>query len=192
MQLDQGGPRPPESDIPNSWHASGGLERKTARQYRVGVPKLEQLSEIERQAILNFPFMGHDASPGATLSKPLSDAKVALVTTAGIHLRGDTPFTSGDPTFRVIASNTGADQIVQSHTSIGFDRIPTYRDINVCFPIDRLRELVEQGKIGSVTDDFYSFLGAQRDPRRIVGETAPEVARALTSAGTDVVVLTPT
>jgi D-proline reductase (dithiol) PrdB len=167
--------------------ASGNL-----RQYRVVMPRLEDLSEIERQAILNFPFMDHADSPRAILDKPLSDARLALVTTAGIHLRGDTPFSYGDQTYRVIPRGTDPREIVQSHISIGFDRIPIYRDINVSFPIDRVRELVERGVVGQLSNRFYSFMGAQRDPRRIVGETGPEVARQLKDDGADVVLLTPT
>lgn len=156
------------------------------------MPKLEELSEIERQAVLNFPFMEHDTSPRAILDKPLSEAKLALVTTAGIHVRGDTPFSSGDQTYRVIPSGTEAREIVQSHVSIGFDRIPMYRDVNVSLPVDRLSELVERHVIGGLGDRIYSFMGAQRDPRRIVNETGPEVARRLQDDGTDVVLLTPT
>ena len=156
------------------------------------MPKLEELSEIERQAVLNFPFMDHDDSLRAVLDKPLSEAKLALVTTAGIHRRGDAPFARGDQSYRVIPAGTPPAEILQSHTSIGFDRVPMYRDINVCFPLDRLRELVERGVIGTLSDRFYSFLGAQRDPRQIVGETGPEVADRLRNEGTDVVLLTPT
>ena len=156
------------------------------------MPKLEELSEIERQAVLNFPFAEHDDSPRSMLQKALSEAKLALVTTAGIHLRGDPPFCRGDQSYRVIPAGTSPAEIVQSHTSIGFDRVPMYRDINVCFPVDRARELVERGVVGRLSDCFYSFLGAQRDPRHIIEVTGPEVAGRLRDEGTDVVLLTPT
>jgi D-proline reductase (dithiol) PrdB len=79
-----------------------------------------------------------------------------------------------------------------SHSSIGFDRVPFQRDINVTFPLDRFRELVERGTIGSLAPNAYSFMGAQRSWDRIQSETAPEVAKALLSDGVDVVFLTPT
>lgn len=156
------------------------------------MPKLEELSEIERQAILNFPFFEHDDSPRAVLDKPLGEARLALVTTAGIHLRDDDRFSPGDQSYRVIPRGTPAGEIVQSHTSIGFDRVPIYRDINVSFPVDRLGELVERRVLGALSDRFYSFLGAQRNPRRIVDETGPEVADRLRDEGVDIVLLTPT
>ena len=166
--------------------------RDESRQYRFPVPKLEDLSEMERQAVLNFPFFEHDESPRTILRKPLSSAKLALVTTAGIHLRGDAPFIRGDQSYRVIPSATPPRRIIQSHSSIGFDRAPIYRDINVSFPVDRVRELVEQGAIGSLDDRFYSFLGAQRNPRHIVEATGPEVGERLKEEGVDIVLLTPT
>jgi D-proline reductase (dithiol) PrdB len=156
------------------------------------VPKLEDLSEIERKAILNFPFMEHDTAPSTTLSRPLGESTLALVTSAGVHLRGDTRFMPGDQTYRVIPSDSPIDASVQSHSSIGFDRVPTYRDMNISVPMDRLRELVERGAVGGLSNRFYSFMGAQRNPRRMVEETGPEVARQLRDDGTDVVLLTPT
>ena len=156
------------------------------------MPRLEDLTDTARQGHLNFPAMEHDDAPFAPLAKPLSEAKLALVTTAGLHLRSDAPFASGDQTYRVIPSSSPASAILQSHTSIGFDRTAIMRDINVTFPIDRLRELVERGTIGELSERFYSFLGANRDPKRIIEETGPEVAGKLLDEGVDAVLLTPT
>ena len=156
------------------------------------MPRLEELSNVARQGHLNFPAFDHDDSPCATLAKPLAEVKLALVTTAGLHLRDDAPFAGGDQTYRVIPSSTPARDIIQSHTSIGFDRTAFMRDINITFPIDRARELVERGEIGSLSENFYSFMGAQRAPRQIEQETGPEVGRLLLDEGADAVFLTPT
>ena len=156
------------------------------------MPRLEDLTDTARQGHLNFPAMEHDDAPFAPLRKPLPAVKLALVTTAGLHLRGDAPFASGDQTYRVIPSSSPASAILQSHTSIGFDRTAIMRDINVTFPIDRLRELVERGTIGELSERFYSFLGANRDPKRIIEETGPEAAGKLLDEGVDAVLLTPT
>ena len=156
------------------------------------MPRLEDLPDLTRQGMLNFPAFDHDAAPCAMMSKPLTEAKIALVTTAGLHLRDDTPFSGGDQTYRVIPSSAPASGIIQSHMSIGFDRTGIMRDVNVTFPIDRLREMAERGEIGSVTESFYSFMGAQRSPRRIEEETGPEVGRLLLEEGADAAFLTPT
>lgn len=156
------------------------------------MPRLEDVSEVARQAYLNFPVFEHDDAPFVRPARPLSAARVALVTTAGLHVRGDRPFVGSDQTFRVIPSATPTRDIVQSHTSLSFDRTPFMRDANISYPIERLRDLVEQGVIGSLATDGYSFMGGAQSPRRIERETGPEVAQRLMADGVDVVLLTPT
>ena len=117
------------------------------------MPKLSVLSEIQRKNMQMFPCVEHDDTPWTPMAKPLSESKLALVTTAGLHLRTDKPFISahegGDTSFRVIPRSASAADILQSHTSIGFDHTGIYRDLNVTFPIDRLQELVDQKKVRS-------------------------------------------
>jgi D-proline reductase (dithiol) PrdB len=156
------------------------------------MPRLDRLPELNRNALLTFPAPVNDSAPYTPMRAPLSASRLALVTTAGLHVRGDRPFASGDQTYRVIASSTAPADILQSHSSIGFDRVPIQRDLNVTFPIDRACELVERGEVGSLATNYYSFMGAQRDAKRIQEETAPEVARALLADGVDIVLLTPT
>jgi D-proline reductase (dithiol) PrdB len=149
-----------------------------------------------RQVLLAFPCLEYETTPWTPLRQPLSQSKLALVTTAGLHQRGDAPFISdpkdGDASYRVIPATTKAGDILQSHASIGFDHTPIYRDLNVTFPIDRLRELTRQGVIGSLAQDNYSFMGALRNPRRLQEETGPEVAQRLRDEGVTIVLLTPT
>ncbi len=160
------------------------------------MPKLSVLSEIMRTTMQMFPCVEHDDTPWTPMAKKLSDSKVALVTSAGLHLRTDKPFISahegGDTSFRVIPRSSKAGDILQSHTSIGFDHTGIYRDLNVTFPIDRLQELVDQKKIGSLSDNYYSFMGALRDVTGIIENTGPEVAGLLRAEGVEVVLLTPT
>ena len=161
------------------------------------MPKLAALSEIQRKSMLMFPCIEHDDAPWTPMAKPLSESKLGLVTTAGLHVRGDKPFIAdhkggGDTSFRTIPRSAAAADIIQSHTSIGFDHTGIYRDLNVTFPIDRLQELVSQKKIGSLSDNYYSFMGALRDVTGIIEESGPEVARRLKDEGVEVVLLTPT
>jgi D-proline reductase (dithiol) PrdB len=160
------------------------------------MPRLERLSEVQRQMFLAFPCLEQETTPWQPLSKPLSQCTMALVTSAGLHVRGDKPFISdpkgGDTSYRVIPSTTKAADIVQSHTSIGFDHTAIYQDLNVTLPLDRLHELAAQGGIAQVAPNVYSFMGALRHPIRMLEETGPEVAQRLKSEGVDVVFLTPT
>src|SRR5262245_24542503 len=121
------------------------------------MPRLDRLPEVQRNSMLTQPVPEFDSAPCTPLRKPLAQCTLAIVTTAGVHLRDDKPFTGGDQSYRVLPSTVTQAQILQSHASIGFDRSATYRDINVVFPIDRVRELVERGELGGLAPSFYSF-----------------------------------
>lgn len=91
---------------------------------------------------------------------PLHKRRVAVISTAGLQKRSDRPFTLGANDYRVIPGDTPASDIVMSHVSTNFDRSGFQQDINVVFPLERLRELAAAGVIGSVADFHYSFMGA--------------------------------
>jgi D-proline reductase (dithiol) PrdB len=156
------------------------------------MPRLDRLPQISRNNLLTFPAQVNDGAPFVRPRTPLTACRLAIVTTAGLHLRDDRPFTPGDQSYRVLPSSASTVDIVQSHTSIGFDRVPTMRDVNISFPIDRLRELVSRGDLGGLGPSFYSFMGAQREVARIETETGPEVARRLAAEGVDLALITPT
>ena len=160
------------------------------------MPKLDGLSGVLRQVLVSFPCLEPDDTPWTMPRRELKDSSLALVTSAGLHLRDDKPFAAdvkgGDTSYRVIPSDAKATDIVQSHTSIGFDHTGIYRDLNVTFPLDRMRELVARGVVGSMAPNAYSFMGALRDVSRIVDETGPQVAQQLKNDGAEVVFLTPT
>ena len=156
------------------------------------MPRLDRLPEGNRKNLLNLPVQENDGAPHTALAKPVAACRIAIVTTAGLHRRDDRPFGPGEQGYRVIPGDAPAVDLVQSHTSIGFDRAPTMRDVNICFPIDRLRELVTRGELGGVAPRHVSFMGAQRDLKRIEGETGPEVGRRLREDGVDAALITPT
>ena len=161
------------------------------------MPRLELLSEVQRKMLQMFPCLEHDDTPWTPMRKPLAESRVALVTSAGLHLRSDPPFVTdhqrgGDTSYRVIPRDTNPADIIQSHVSIGFDHSGIYRDINVTFPMDRLRDWQEQGIIGSLAENYYSFMGALRDPSGMVEQTGPEVARRMADEGVEAALLTPT
>ena len=156
------------------------------------MPRLDRLPQSNRNTLLGLPIQVNDGAPFAPPAKPLSACRLAIVTTAGVHRRGDRPFGPGDQSYRVIPAGTPAADIIQSHTSLGFDRVPIMRDLNISFPIDRIGELVAHGVLGGVAPSHYSFMGAQRDLTRTERETGPEVGRRLRDEGVDAVFITPT
>jgi D-proline reductase (dithiol) PrdB len=156
------------------------------------MPRLDRLPEGNRKNLVALAVQVNETTPFVVPGKPLAACRLAMVTTAGLHRRGDRPFGPGDQSYRVIPGDTPTADIVQSHTSLGFDRVPMIRDVNISFPIDRLRELVARGALGGLAPSHYSFMGAQRELARLDGETGPEVGRRLRQEGVDLALITPT
>ncbi len=61
---------------------------------------------VSRGELLNPSKIGALAAVGATSVKVYRRPRVAIVTTAGLHLRGDRPFDSGAADYRVIPGDT--------------------------------------------------------------------------------------
>ncbi|MFK8023245.1 MAG: glycine/sarcosine/betaine reductase selenoprotein B family protein [Ilumatobacter sp.] len=142
-----------------------------------------------RNAVGGLPSPEFDTAP-ASLGKPLSEAKVAIVTTAGLKRSGEVElWQPGDGSYTVIPAD--ARDLQLSHFSPNFDRSGIAADLNVVYPIDRLNELAEAGIIGSVAERHLSFMGAQFDFASIVQDTAPRAAQELIDDGVDVVIFTP-
>lgn len=122
--------------------------------------RLENVSEAERNLLLSLPCAEFATRPWVE-GPPLKERRIAIITTAGLHLRTDRPFQI-DPNdfYRVIPGSVGANDLVMSHLAASFDRSGFQRDWNVVFPIDRLRELERDGIIGSLADFHYSVNSA--------------------------------
>ncbi|MDP7525333.1 MAG: glycine/sarcosine/betaine reductase selenoprotein B family protein [Dehalococcoidales bacterium] len=151
--------------------------------------RLEKLTESERKHFEDTECPTFETDPWAE-GPPLSQRRVALVSVAGIHRRGDRPFTRDTADcYRIIPGDIKADELVMTHISINFDRSGFQQDLNVIFPVDRLRELDEEGVIGSIADSHYSFMGAH-DPMDLE-EQARSVARLLKKDKVDAIVLLP-
>ena len=129
-----------------------------------------------------------DSTPWAP-APDLKAARLAIVTTAGLHRRTDPNFLGGASDYRIIPGDIDISELVQSHVSVNFDRTAFQQDTNAVFPLDHLRRLQEQGEIGSLGAWHYSFMGAT-DPSRLV-ESGKQVANLLKQDGVDAVVLVP-
>ena len=140
-------------------------------------------------------FVEGQGIPWAPLGKPLRESCIAMVTTAGVHLTSQPPFDMEDPygdaTFRAFPAAADKSDLTITHKY--YDHSAADRDINVVLPIDRLRELQEEGFIGRIAPTLYSFMGHIDGPhlQTLMEETAPEVAERLLREGAEAVVLTP-
>ena len=120
---------------------------------------------------------------------PLIERRVAMVSSAGIHLRSDRHFVGSDSGYRTIPNDADTNDIVMTHVSPNYDRTAFMQDINTVLPLDRMAELARDGVIGSVASRHYSFMGAT-DPREMEGE-ARELAGPLKADNVDSVLLVP-
>jgi glycine/betaine/sarcosine/D-proline reductase family selenoprotein B len=157
-------------------------------------------AQIERDHVRSrvyAPFDWHPFdrfSPYNPLRGPVSEARVAFITTAGAHLpdqsQFDTGADSGDPSWRAFPVETPLADLVLTHG--GYDTRRASADKNVVLPLEHLRALRDEGRIGSLSPQVYSFMGYVADTDRLMREEAPAVAEQLIADGVDLVLLAPT
>ena len=144
------------------------------------ISKMIALPQLRRLAVGEVPW--------TPLRKSLSDSTVVLISTGGVHLQRDRPFhLNGDPTFRVIPKGAKPADLAISHQA--YDRTDALRDINLVFPIERLRELEAEQVIGRVAEDHYGF-GLMGSAKRLM-PAIKEVARRIGASGVDLALLVP-
>ncbi len=156
---------------------------------------IEEFSLVERIFLRAYRWRKIDPVPWAPLEKRLSDCRLALVSSAGFVTLDQAAFDGsmrgGDPSFRSIPSDCSTADLIDTHRSDSFDHEGMVQDPNLAFPIDRVRELVESGRIRSVCEEHFSFMGSITAPGRLVRDTAPEIARKLVEKQVDVALLVP-
>ena len=150
--------------------------------------RLENFSKEERAHLLALPCPMFDTAPFVT-GPPLSERRLALITTAGLHRRGDRPFEAGSSDYRLIPTGTPAQDLVMSHISTNFDRTGFQSDLNIVFPLDRLSEFADHGIIGGLAEFHYSFMGAT-EPQDMK-KTAVRLAQIMKKDSVDAVLLVP-
>ena len=127
--------------------------------------------------------------PYTPRSRELKESIFALVTTSGVHLRDQEPFNvDGDNTWRLIPGDVQSSQLMVTHGH--YDHHDTDEDINCVFPIDRLRELAEEGIIGGVSNMHLGFMGYTQQFRDLYERAAPEIAKVILRSKADAVLLT--
>lgn len=129
------------------------------------------------------------AETAFTRPPPLAEATVAILTSASLRHPEQPDFTPVDTSFRQLDSQRRDYRF--GHWSQDVDHTGFALDSNVVFPIDRLQELADEGRIGQVADVHLAYAGNQFDVAGIRMDSGPEGARILREAGVDVVLLTP-
>lgn len=140
-----------------------------------------------------------DGIPWTPLRKPIEECRFALVTTAGLYVKGEQPSFDldrekreplwGDPTYRAIPSDVRQEQIGVAHLHINPEDIE--EDVNIVLPAHRFQELAAAGEVGSMAPHHYSFMGFQQDDTEWRERYGPDVAQRMVEEEVDVVLLTP-
>jgi D-proline reductase (dithiol) PrdB len=166
-------------------------------------------AEIDRNLYLDFltrkvmkGWMEHETTPTeipwTPLGKPLSECKVALISSAGVALRSDEPFDQdgerrnpwwGDPSYRLIPRGTRTEDVRLYHLHI--DTSFGESDLDCVLPLDRLEELAAAGEVGSVTPTHYSFMGYLLKPEEFLQTSVPPMIARMKAEEVDVALLVP-
>jgi D-proline reductase (dithiol) PrdB len=131
--------------------------------------------------------------PYTPVNRKLAEMTIAIVSTAGVHLKDQEPFnTAGDDTWRHIPGDVNLADLMITHGAPEehYDRSQAKQDMNVIFPLDRLRQLKEQGFIGNVSEKHWTLMGYSLRLQKYYTETAPAVAKEIEKSPVDAVLLT--
>jgi D-proline reductase (dithiol) PrdB len=150
------------------------------------LPLMAQSSAPKPPRILASPSKPAWLQP----SKPVSQSRVALLTSAALRLNLQEPFVAGeDLTYRLIPSDSEASEIVIDHHSrIG--PVPR-QNPEIVFPMAALASLAAKQIVGSLSPIHVSFMGGIRRHQEVENELAPAIARELKQADVDLALLVP-
>jgi hypothetical protein len=133
--------------------------------------------------------------PFTAMRKPLSECRIALVSTSDIAVRGaaggsrDKTHEDKVGSVYTIPTDTPTERLFsrQEH----YDKAATHLDdVNTYFPISRLQEAAARGRVGSVSPECYGVYTAYSQ-KQTVEHDAPEVLARCRKNEVDVAVMTP-
>ena len=149
-----------------------------------------------KEAMRSYPWFTTEGEPFVRLGKPLSQACVGLLTTGGYSIQGQhEPFT-GKPDFSAIAPEVrlvplDADRSKLRIDHRGYDHRFAEEDYNANLPLDRLREMVDNGEIGSIANDTLAMMGLITNLKPLIEETIPQIVDRFRSDGVEAALLVP-
>jgi len=146
------------------------------------------------QAFKSYPWPTFSATPWTPVTKPLSQSRLAVVTTAGLYRPGiDGPFDGdgpeGDWSFRALPRHVDLKALAIAHAH--FSHEVAEADMNTIFPLERLAEIEANGVIGAVASTHYSTMGYVTRAADLAEETAPAIAARMKAEAVDVALVIP-
>ncbi len=132
-------------------------------------------------------------TPFAPLKKPLRECRVSMLTSGGISHCTRPPFNpKAKNDLRLDDVDCRTDPSDFEINDSYYDTRDANEDLNVVFPIVRLRELADEGVIGSVAPRLWSgFMGRTYNRTQVVEESAPALARELHNDEVDLFLMVP-
>ena len=134
-------------------------------------------------------YMSRKCVPYTPVTAKLAELTVALVSSTGVYLEGQEPFSDdGDESYRIIPADAPSAQLRFRHGH--YDTSQAEKDPNVVFPLDRLRELAAEGFIKQVGNKHIGFKGFSRNLKAQYEKLAPAIAGEIERSQADAVLLT--
>jgi hypothetical protein len=162
------------------------------------IPYMQRTRDYYRAIGYTTPYhwAHHVDAPFTTLTKPLRDSRVALITTAAPYQpgkgdQGPGAAYNGSAKFYAVHSGdvSGTHDLRISH--IGYDRVhTTATDSGTWFPLPALLRAVAAGRIGALAQRFHGA-PTNRSHRVTIETDAPEILRRCHEDGADVAILVP-
>ena len=145
----------------------------------------------QSQGFPPYKWSQFDSSPWTPFERPLEQARIALLSSAGIFRDDQDPFDPwavNDLSFRRIPTYTPFERLRLHHNY--FDHRDALTDLNCIFPVQRLQDLEGAGFIGSLAAEAIT-LGMGRLYKRtaLQQETVPQIVDILREQGADAVLL---
>jgi glycine/betaine/sarcosine/D-proline reductase family selenoprotein B len=169
-----------------------------APDYDSPIPYMQRTREYYAAIGYTTPYRWahYLSAPFTRLAKPLSQCKVAIVTTAAPYQpdkgdQGPGAVYNGSAKFYTVYSGDTAQDHDLRISHIGYDRThTTATDCNTWFPLPALRRAAAAGRIGAVALRFHGA-PTNRSHRVTVETDAPEILARLRQDGADVAILVP-
>jgi D-proline reductase (dithiol) PrdB len=145
-----------------------------------------------------WPYVdtGAEEIPWTPPSKQVKESTVALVSSGGLYCSDDRPFDLdrerreplwGDPSFREIPRGVSQDNICVAH--LHYENSHALEDFNCVLPQAALEEMLDEGRIGGISEYHLAFMGYQPRLGTFIRETVPRMAERLQELEVDLVLL---
>jgi hypothetical protein len=168
---------------------------------------IEHVLEWQGRGYAEAKQFAYADGPFTPPAKPLSQARMSLIASSGHFVDGDDPEPLGiadmtqemamakimemiklPPTLSAIPFDTPPQRLRVRHG--GYDIRGAEADHNVALPLDGLRQLQTAGKIGALTENAYSFMGACAQ-MRLLKQNGPQWVSLLQAQAVEALLLVP-